>query len=261
MLCKFVILMTKHHFNILYLIATNVVFFLFFSHKPYYWVLVIASISIFLIVLSLGILFLKVQYFLPSINSLKNRKVLLTFDDGPEESQTELILEILDKYKITALFFVIGKKVSENPNILRKIHQTGHEIGNHTYEHSNFFSLLGQRTVISEIEKADAVIEQTIGYKPRFFRPPIGYTNPRIARAVRITNKKIVGWSVRSYDSVLHNPTKLLNRLIAKTRSTDIILLHDNLPQTAEMLNDFIATSLKNGIIFASKSDIESITK
>ncbi len=188
---------------------------------------------------------------------MKNRKVLLTFDDGPDPVITPKILSLLTEYQLTAIFFVIGKKAEQHPEVIQQIINDGHLLGNHTYHHSNFFSLQRQSLVGEDLQKCDAVIAQLTGQSPVFFRPPIGYTNPRIARVVRKMNKRTMGWRLRSYDSILKTPAKLLHRLTRSVRPGDIILLHDNLPQSAEVLAEFIQQSQKNGIIFASQEDIQ----
>ena len=251
--------MTKHQINIFVYILTIGILTLFFRNESFFWNLIIVTTSLFLFILSLGILFLKVQYFLPAINKLSSKKVLLTFDDGPYSETTPKILEVLNSHSIGGIFFVIGSKVKEHPEIVRKIHENGYFLGNHTYEHSNFFSMLSSKNVEQEIEKCDQIIEQLTGEKSIFFRPPIGYTNPRIARVVKKMNKIVIGWQLRSYDSVLKNPMRLKNRLLRNVKTSDIILIHDNLPQSAEMLEDFIVQAKKDGIIFATKEDIKKL--
>jgi len=211
--------------------------------------------------MALGILFLKVQYFLPSINKLSIPKVLLTFDDGPNALTTAKILEVLKTHSIHGIFFVIGEKVQKNTEIVQNIHLHGHFLGNHTYTHSNFFSMLSSKNVQLEIEKCDQIIEQITGAKTIFFRPPIGYSNPRIARVVNKMNKTVIGWQLRSYDSVLKRPNQLKKRLLQKVKPSAIILLHDNLSQSAEMLDDFIVQAKKDGIIFATNADIKQLLK
>lgn len=251
--------MTKHQINIFVYILTIGILTLFFRSESFFWNLIIVTTSLFLFILSLGILFLKVQYFLPAINKLSSKKVLLTFDDGPHPETTSKILEVLNSHSIHGIFFVIGSKVKEHPAIVQKIHANGHFLGNHSYEHSNFFSMLSSKNVEQEIEKCDQIIEQLTGEKSIFFRPPIGYTNPRIARVVKKMNKIVIGWQLRSYDSVLKNPMRLKNRLLRNVKTSDIILIHDNLPQSAEMLEDFIVQAKKDGIIFATKEDIKKL--
>lgn len=253
--------LTKHTINILVFILSVALASVFLWQHPFYPIVLGALSVVFLLILSFGILFLKFQYFLPAINRLPTQRVLLTFDDGPNPQTTPQILEILSQNKLHAVFFVIGKKAEQHPELVQAILAGGHVIGNHTYAHSNFFSLQWQSTVERDIAQCDAVVKEIALRTPELFRPPIGYTNPRIARALRKMKKQTIGWRLRSYDSVLKNPEKLLKRLTRSVRPGDIILLHDNLPQTANCLSDFIRAATKNGIIFASMEDIQALSR
>lgn len=248
--------MSKHTINIILLIALTGLSVFFFWGQPYLGILLAVIFIVYLLILSFGILFLKFQYFLPAVNRLSDKRILLTFDDGPDPLTTPRILDTLRDHHLTAIFFVIGEKAEKHPELLQRIAAEGHVIGNHTYHHSNFFSLQLQSTVESELRRCDETVKGIAGVDTLYFRPPIGYTNPRIARVVRKLGKQTVGWRLRSYDSVLKEPGKLLERLNTHVRPGDIVLLHDNLPQTAEVLGQFITQARQNGIIFADSKDI-----
>lgn len=94
-----------------------------------------------------------------------------------------------------------------------------------------------------------------------FFRPPVGYTNPRIARAIKKFDKKVIGWSLRSYDSVYKEPNKLIERVLGKIKNGDILLFHDNLKVNETSIETIIVESKKNGINFAQTKDLKSILK
>lgn len=196
------------------------------------------------------------NYFLRSTTKLNSSFVLLTFDDGPDEQLTPKVLDILRKHDISALFFVIGSKAKNQVELTQRTIEEGHLIGNHTFSHHPLFSMQHQSKVEKEIRECDNIIQNLTGTKSTFFRAPIGYTNPIIARAVKKLQKHSMGWSLRSYDSVFKNPDRLKKRLLSKIKNGQIVLLHDNLPQTSEMLEDFIVEAKKNGIIFANQSTI-----
>lgn len=226
-------------------------------YLPY---ILISIFALFGLMLSVGVLFMKFNYFLVSKVKSTTSHVILSFDDGPDSIHTIEILRILKKHSISAIFFVIGEKAEKHPEILTQIHSEGHIIGNHTYSHPNLFSTLSSKKVQEEIEKCDSVIQSILKQEIRFFRPPIGYTNPNIARALKKLNKQSIGWELRSYDTVLSNPKALKERLLKLIKPCQIVLLHDNLPQTASMLEDFILEAKKNGIIFANTEDILKLT-
>jgi peptidoglycan/xylan/chitin deacetylase (PgdA/CDA1 family) len=253
--------MTRHHLNILGFIINCLWISLFFKGTSMMWILLGIASLLFLLFLSLGILLPNRNYFLKNTTRIKGQKVLLTFDDGPDEQLTPKILDTLKKHQIGALFFVIGKKVETNPEIVKQILSDGHLIGNHTQNHNVFFATLRQSNVEKEIGLCDnTLITQDI-HPGHYFRPPIGYTNPRIARAVKQFKKQVIGWSLRSFDSVLKEENKLLERVSSKVKPGDIVLFHDNLPQTESILEQFIIAAKKNGIKFANTSDLKTILK
>ena len=199
------------------------------------------------------------NYFLSSQINTKTDVCLISFDDGPDPILTPKVLEILKKENVKAIFFLIGKKAEDHPEIVRKIVSEGHLIGNHSYSHNHFMSLFSKKRLLQEINAAQNSLKNVAGINPIFFRPPIGYTNPNYAKVLKQLNLHCIGWSVRSYDSVLKNSNKLIKRLLKKVRPGSIILLHDNLPQSVEALELFISNAKKNGIKFASTESIKEL--
>jgi len=176
--------------------------------------------------------------------------ILITFDDGPDEFNTPLILDILNKRKVRALFFVTGKKIMKNPEIIKRMNSEGHVLGNHTYSHSNFFPFYSSTNIVAELEKTRSLIAETTGVETKFFRPPFGVTNTGIASVLRKSGYITVGWSVRSLDTVLRKREKILSSVIKKVKGGDIVLFHDTVPGTVKMLEEFIAECQNNGFEF-----------
>lgn len=249
----------KHKIAIVLVLLLILTSTLLLRDSLYFKYILISIIALFGFTISIGVLFMKFNYFLVSRTKSSTSKVILSFDDGPNSENTPLILSVLKKYSVGAIFFVIGEKAENNPEILKQIHTDGHIVGNHTYSHPNLFSAYSAQKVMNEIAKCDEVIESILNEKPKLFRPPIGYTNPIIARVLRKLNKQAVGWELRSYDTVLKNPTALKDRLLKLIKPSQIILLHDNLDQSAQMLDEFIDAAKKNGIIFANTEDIQKL--
>lgn len=250
--------MIKHYLNISILIINIFIGFVFFSFKGFI-IYSFISLAFFFIVLGLGILFLKLNYFISAKCSTNNKICLLTFDDGPSISETPKILSILNQYNIKAIFFVIGKKLDESSEVIKRCVNEGHLIGNHTYNHDIFLALKSSKHIKKEIELCDEKINKIIGKKVEFFRPPIGYTTPNYYRALKNKSKKVIGWDLRSYDSIYKDRNKLIDRLVQNIKPNSIILFHDNLPITADILEDFIIKAKNKGIIFADKTTIHNI--
>ncbi|MDR6843390.1 polysaccharide deacetylase family protein [Flavobacterium granuli] len=170
---------------------------------------------------------------------VKEKKIALTFDDGPHE-MTLLVLDVLKKYNAKATFFCIGKNIETHPEILKKVIEEGHTVGNHTYSHSRFFDFYRKSEVIAEIKQTDALIESVLGKKTNLFRPPYGVTNPSIRRALAVTKHKTIGWNIRSFDGGTKNKKFILNRIIKRIKPGGIVLLHDTSIQTVSVLKQLL---------------------
>jgi peptidoglycan-N-acetylglucosamine deacetylase len=188
--------------------------------------------------------------FLKSVcrNGKSEKGLLLTFDDGPDPVNTPLILEILEKKGVRALFFINGSKALENPELLKNISSKGHLIGNHTYGHSNFFPFYSRKRMVSELKKTSDIIENITGKRTVYFRPPFGVTNPSIAYAARELGLITVGWSVRSFDTFLKEKGKILSSVIKEVKGGDIVLFHDTVIGTVEMLDEFVVQCRNKGL-------------
>lgn len=249
----------KHKINILFLALSVGLICLFFYESKWFTLLLIAFATLFFFILSLGVLFMKYNYFLRSVNRIKNDFVLLTFDDGPDPEKTPKILDILAKHNIKAVFFMVGNRAEQHPELVKRVVAEGHIIGNHSYAHNNFMSLFSKKNLRADIEQNQVVLEKLTGRKTPFFRPPIGYTNPKYAQVLKEMQLTNVGWTLRSYDSVYKEPNKLVERLLSKIAPGSIVLLHDNLQVTVDALEDFILQATANGIKFANGETIKTI--
>lgn len=249
----------KHRINTLVFASLITLTCLFLRDFRYFIPLLILIAVVYLTILSLGVLFMQYNYFLKSTTRLKNSLCLLTFDDGPDPVYTAQILDVLAKHGIKAIFFVIGEMAMLHPELTKRIKTEGHLIGNHSYSHNNFMSMFSKSRLKEEISKAQDELESLLGERPVYFRPPIGYTNPKYAIVLRELKLKCVGWTLRSYDSVYKDAEKLSERLTKKIKPGNIVLMHDNLRVSAEALDSFIVQAKGNGIIFASQANIKSI--
>ncbi|MDJ1500172.1 polysaccharide deacetylase family protein [Xanthocytophaga agilis] len=171
----------------------------------------------------------------------------LSFDDGPDPIYTLQILDILEKYKARAIFFCIGHKIEKHPNILNEIKNKGHLIGNHSYSHTTRHGFLGVKAIESEIQQTESLIKKTTGHSNKLYRPPFGVTNPRIASVIKRYGLKLVGWNIRSFDTVAKDPMSIMQR-IQNVQAGDIVLLHDTIAHTATVLDDFLKITTAKGL-------------
>jgi peptidoglycan/xylan/chitin deacetylase (PgdA/CDA1 family) len=217
-----------------------------------YWYLII-WIKLFAIIQFCGAYFIGLNFHLTSINHLNtsDKKVLLTFDDGPH-ANTVKVLEVLKKHNVKALFFIIGKNIQSNEAILKQIVADGHQIGNHSFSHHNFIDLWSTKKVAEDFASCQKLIEQ---YQPqsKLFRPPYGVTNPNIAKALKQLNLQSIGWNVRSYDTSIKDVEKIKQRVLSQLKPGAIILLHDRLDFMPELLEVLIPAIKENGYGFSDK--------
>ncbi|MET0759346.1 MAG: polysaccharide deacetylase family protein [Flavobacterium sp.] len=170
---------------------------------------------------------------------VKDRKIAISFDDGPHE-MTEKVLDLLQKHHVKATFFCIGSQIEKHPEIFKRIIQEGHLVGNHTFTHTKSFGFLSAQKVVEEISRTNVIIERLSGKKVLFFRPPFGVTNPNVSKAISITKHKVIGWNIRSLDTVIEEEAKILKRVKNKVVPGGIILLHDTSLKTVNVLEQLL---------------------
>lgn len=154
-------------------------------------------------------------------------RVALTFDDGPDPLTTPRVLAALAAAGVHATFFLVGAKARREPALARRLRDEGHEVGAHGHEHRWTVMLTSARAT-RDLRDASDAIAASCGVRPTAVRPPYGVTTPAFAAAVRRLGLSVVGWSVRSFDTVrAGDPAALARRLAASARPGSIILLHD----------------------------------
>lgn len=183
------------------------------------------------------------------------KQLVLTFDDGPHPN-TLPILQVLREFNTKATFFCIGKNVEEYPEILQRILGEGHTCGNHTYSHPVKWGWLKTELVLDEIKKGNEALEKITGKKNQLFRPPFGVTNPRIAKALKKTKLKVIGWDLRSLDTAITDEEQLYKRVIKKIEHSSIVLFHDTQPHTANVLPRVLEYCREHGIKIVSLPEI-----
>lgn len=170
-----------------------------------------------------------------------NKKIALTFDDGPRPGSTEKILEILRDHNIKATFFIVGKQAEKYPHLIQRIYDEGHEIGNHTYSHKRL-TKMSNKEIIEDVEKTRTVIFNQIGFIPYLFRPPGGKFNSESLGILKELNYSIVFWTNNSGDWMQVEKNILSKRVIKNTKPGTIILMHNsNYSSTLESLPEIIS--------------------
>lgn len=155
-----------------------------------------------------------------------NNELALTFDDGPDETYTAQLLDLLKEYDIKVTFFVVGKNAEKHAGLIRRMHEEGHLIGIHNYEHKSNWLMLPKQ-VRRQIEQSSKIIERITGERPIYYRPPWGIIN--LFDFLTIRKFRLILWSriVGDWWKNSHK-TKLKKRLLKRLRSGEVILLHDS---------------------------------
>ena len=157
------------------------------------------------------------------------RGVALTFDDGPHPKWTPRVLATLAEHEAKATFFLVARKAEEHPELVRAILDAGHAVGLHSYAHDRLFALRREGRVRADLERGIAALEKLTGSRPTLFRPPIGHTNPVIARVVDKLDLTVVGWTAAGRDGVASaNVEDVVSRVRRNLRDGVIVLLHDS---------------------------------
>ncbi|TND09872.1 MAG: polysaccharide deacetylase [Bacteroidetes bacterium] len=158
------------------------------------------------------------------------KKIYLTFDDGPCPGITDVALDILKDADVKAAFFCVGENAEKHPALFERILNEGHAIGNHSYNHLNGWKT-DTRSYIGNVEKCDAIFSSSL------FRPPYGKMKPSQSKRLRASGYCIVMWDVLSgdYDTNLSGEACLQN-VLEHTRNGSIIVMHDSEKAKERML-------------------------
>jgi peptidoglycan-N-acetylglucosamine deacetylase len=208
--------------------------------------LLVGVISLQCVLATLGVMKPHWQFFGRSLCRAKveRKQVALTFDDGPDPETTPALLELLARRGVRATFFCIGERVARHPEIVQRMTAEGHEVANHSHRHSPLTNLFSLARLRQELTEAQREIARVSGRVPRFFRPPMGLTNPAVFLVGRELGLTVTGWSTRGFDRRADLPARIVGRILRRVGPGAIILLHDGgvpaarLLAVAEMLID-----------------------
>ena len=182
----------------------------------------------------------------------KSKKMIaLTFDDGPNYN-TSKVIDVLNKYDIKATFFVLGSRAINNKDILKKMADSGMEIGNHTYNHL-LLTKYDENKIRSEIEDTSKVIYSATKKMPKLLRPSYGSVNNKIKK---VANMPIIIWDIDTLDWKYHNSKRITSRVVNKVRDGDIILMHDIYSASLNALSNIIPILQDNGYEFVTIDEL-----
>ncbi|GCE08908.1 polysaccharide deacetylase family protein [Dictyobacter aurantiacus] len=154
------------------------------------------------------------------------KKVTLTFDDGPDVTYTPEILTILNQYHLHATFFNLGQNVQAHPQVTRMVYAAGHTIGNHSWNHTRL-TALSPTGVMWQLESTNHIIQQTIGIKPTLMRPPYNSINNMVRMQIEKAGLQPVLGDVDSLDWQRPGVNVIVQTTLRETGNTSIIVMHD----------------------------------
>lgn len=221
-------------------------------HEAPWWAYTLL-VFVYSLLLFYGVYFIQSGFFMKTLYKGPpdaGRVIALTFDDGPSAERTPRLLDLLKEHNLKAAFFCIGKNIAGNEALLQRIVEEGHIVGNHSFTHNTWFDLFPAGKMAAELQETDRRIESVAGKRPALFRPPYGVINPNVRGAVRQTGHQVIGWNVRSYDTMISDNQKLMTRLLRLIKPGAVVLLHDHGKKTLEVLPGFIRAARKHGYSF-----------
>ena len=186
----------------------------------------------------------------------KEKVVFLTFDDGPGQ-YTNNVLELLKKYNIKATFFVLGEMVKLHPEILKKVYESGHSIGSHTYYHNNFYKMQKNLSVDSCKKKLDEELKMTENEikkvlpkaEIKFLRMPNGYYKNWVSIIAKNYEYKVVNWTF-GCDWQNYTEEEMINKYKKALQPGCIYIFHDNgknITKTIKVIQKVIEYCITNG--------------
>ncbi|MEX2461613.1 MAG: polysaccharide deacetylase family protein [Paenibacillaceae bacterium] len=202
--------------------------------------------------LTLSQLRLKYPQFFRLNGSIKESKIALTFDDGPDNKYTPAILDVLRKYHVKATFFVLGVRAEANPAVIKRIINEGHAIGNHSYNHANPAKLT-EAQFEKQFTHTQVILHKLIGYEPKLIRTPYGALQENQLRWAAKNGLVAVNWDIDSLDWKELNASQVLANILEHTHRGAIILQHSaggvnqDLSGTVKALPNLITELRKQG--------------
>ncbi|MGN8842857.1 polysaccharide deacetylase family protein [Niallia sp. HCP3S3_B10] len=182
------------------------------------------------------------------INGRNEKKISLTFDDGPDEIVTPKIIEILQNHHVKGNFFFIGSEAEKYPQVVKNAYENGNLVLSHSYHHVDLTTLSNAEQA-NEINNAGLAIQTIIGKEPAMIRPPYGETNETLIENAKDKGYSVIIWSIDTLDWSQKDPENIIKNVTDNLRNGDIILMHSDSEktETAKALPTIIKAVQKKG--------------
>ena len=181
--------------------------------------------------------------------------IALTFDDGPSSLITSGLLDILKEYDVKATFFVLGQNSNKNKDIIKRMYDEGHSVGNHTYGHVQL-TTVSNSSMMKQIADTNNLLLEITGEKPTLFRPPYGAYSNKILKYLGEEGMSAILWSIDPQDWKVKDAVLIAKHIIEKAHDGGIILLHDLYEPTLNSVETIIRALTKKGYVFVTVSEL-----
>lgn len=179
-------------------------------------------------------------------------KIALTFDDGPSQAYTPVLLDGLKERGVKATFFLIGENVDKYPEVVKRLDEEGHLIGNHTYHHVEI-TKVSDEEAYKEIQDANEAICRITGKEPEYMRPPFGAWQRDLELKLSVLP---VMWTIDPLDWTTENTDEIVNKVVTEAEENDIILLHDCYKSSVEAALRIVDILQKEGFEFVTVDEL-----
>ena len=200
------------------------------------------------------------QYDAAYLGDTREKVLYLTFDAGYENGCTEQVLDTLKKHQVRAAFFLVGNYIERNADLVRRMVEEGHIVGNHTMHHYDMSRLSGKETFSKELTDLEDLFRQTTGKElPKFYRPPQGVYSQDNLKMAKELGYKTVFWSLTYVDWLNDKqPTReeAFRKLLPRTHNGAVVLLHSTSKTNAEILDDLLTQWENLGYRFGSLEEL-----
>ena len=200
------------------------------------------------------------QYDAAYIGDITDRVLYLTFDAGYENGCTAQILDVLKKHQVPAVFFLVGNYIEKNADLVRRMAEEGHIVGNHTMHHRNMSEISDPDVFSKELKDLEALYQEVTGQElPRYYRPPQGIYSEENLKLAKSLGYRTLFWSLAYVDwNNDDQPTReeALAKLLPRTHNGAVVLLHSTSRTNAEILDELLTRWKEQGYRFGTVAEL-----
>ncbi|MBQ6889947.1 MAG: polysaccharide deacetylase family protein [Oscillospiraceae bacterium] len=200
------------------------------------------------------------RYSAAYLGNTQEKVLYLTFDAGYENGCTEKILDVLKKHNAPAAFFLVGNYIERNADLVRRMVDEGHIVGNHTMHHPDMAKLTDKAAFEKELKDLEALFLETTGKElPKFYRPPQGSYSQKNLQMAQSLGYRTVFWSLAYVDwknDAQPAPEEALQKVLSRTHDGAVVLLHSTSQTNAEILDELLTQWEAMGYRFAPITEL-----